>query len=124
MLMNKSHSAWSVLVLGLLMIAFLAGCGGVSANTPPPTPTPTPSPSPNPNPSPTPAAAHGTFVFVNGVEVAGQPTDTYRLNPDGTLTLATGSPFPVSGMLASSGSFLAVASGNTVTSYRVDAHHP
>jgi hypothetical protein len=119
--MNKSFPVWSVLVLGLLMIAFLAGCGGVSANTPPPTPTPTPSPSPNPNPSPTPAAAHGTFVFVNGVEVAGQPTDTYRLNPDGTLTLATGSPFPVSGMLASSGSFLAVASGNTVTSYRVDA---
>jgi hypothetical protein len=119
--MNKSFPAWSVLVLGLLMIAFLAGCGGVSANTPPPTPTPTPSPSPNPNPSPTPAAAHGTFVFVNGVEVAGQPTDTYRLNPDGTLTLATGSPFPVSGMLASSGSFLAVASGNSITSYRVDA---
>jgi DNA-binding beta-propeller fold protein YncE len=110
-----------VLVLGLLMIANLPGSGPVSANTPPPTPTPTPSPSPNPNPSPTPAAAHGTFVFVNGVEVAGQPTDTYRLNPDGTLTLATGSPFPVSGMLASSGSFLAVASGNSITSYRVDA---
>jgi hypothetical protein len=120
--MSKSLSAWSTLVLGLLMIAFLAGCGGVSANTPRPTPTPTPNPSPTPagaTPTPTPAA-HGTFVFVNGVEVPGQPTDTYRLNPDGTLTLATGSPFPVSGMLASSGSFLAVASGNSVTSYRVD----
>jgi len=120
--MNKTFSAWSVLVLGLLMIAFLAGCGGVSANTPSPTPTPTPNPSPTPpgaTPTPTPAA-HGTFVFVNGVNTPGQPTDTYRLNPDGTLTLATGSPFPVSGMLASSGSFLAVASGNSVTSYRVD----
>ncbi|HET9283090.1 MAG TPA: beta-propeller fold lactonase family protein [Candidatus Angelobacter sp.] len=121
--MNKTFSAWSVLVLGLLMIAFLAGCGGVSANTPSPTPTPTPNPSPTPpgaTPTPTPAA-HGTFVFVNGVNAPGQPTDTYRLNPDGTLTLATGSPFPVSGMLASSGSFLAVASGNSITSYRVDA---
>jgi hypothetical protein len=121
--MNKFLSAWSALVLCLLMAAFLIGCGGVSANTPPPTPTPTPNPSPSPNPSPTPTptSAHGTFVYVNGVEVAGQPTDTYRLNPDGTLTLATGSPFAVSGMLASSASFLAVASGNTVTSYRVDA---
>jgi len=123
--MNKFLSTWSALALCLLMAAFLIGCGGVSANTPPPTPTPTPnpSPSPNPNPSPTPtpAAAHGTFVYVHGAEVPGQPTDTYRLNPDGTLTLATGSPFPVSGMLASSGSFLVVASGNSVTSYRVDA---
>lgn len=120
--MNKSLSAWSVLVLGLLMIAFLAGCGGVSANTPRPTPTPTPMPTPpGATPTPTPAAAHATFVFVNGVEVPSQPTDAYRLNPDGTLTLATGSPFQVSGMLASSGSFLAVASGNSITSYRVDA---
>src|ERR1051325_6625821 len=122
--MSKSLCAWSGLVLGLVIIAFLAGCGGVSANTPTPTPTPVPTPSPSPNPSPTPTptpAAHGTFVFVNGVEAPSQPTDTYRLNPDGTLTLATGSPFPVSGMLASSGSFLAVASGNSVTSYRVDA---
>jgi hypothetical protein len=119
--MNKSFPAWSVLVLGLLMIAFLAGCGGVSANTPKPTPTPMPTP-PGATPTPTPATAHGTFVFVNGVEVSGQPTDTYRLNPDGTLTLAAGSPFPVSGMLASSGSFLVVASGNSVTSYRVDAN--
>jgi len=119
--MSKPLSAWRKFVFGLLMIAFLAGCGGVSANTPPPTPTPTPNPTPpGPGPTPTPAA-HGTFVYVNGVEVAGQPTDTYRLNPDGTLTLATGSPFPVSGMLASSGSFLVVASGNTVTTYRVDA---
>src|ERR1051326_8086937 len=121
--MSKSLCAWSGLVLGLVIISFLAGCGGVSANTPTPTPTPVPTPSPSPNPSPTPTptpAAHGTFVFVNGVEAPSQPTDTYRLNPDGTLTLATGSPFPVSGLLASSGSFLAVANGNSVTSYRVD----
>src|ERR1051326_3112342 len=107
-----------------MIMALLAGCGGVSANTPPPTPTPTPNPSPTPpgaTPTPTPAAAHGTFVFVDGVEAPSQPTDTFRLNPDGTLTLAAGSPFPVSGMLATSGSFLAVASGNSVTSYRVDA---
>src|ERR1051326_5095617 len=108
-----------------MIMALLAGCGGVSANTPPPTPTPTPNPSPTPpgaTPTPTPAAAHGTFVFVDGVEAPSQPTDTFRLNPDGTLTLAAGSPFPVSGMLATSGSFLAVASGNSVTSYRVDAN--
>jgi 6-phosphogluconolactonase (cycloisomerase 2 family) len=77
---------------------------------------------PGATPTPTPAAAHGTFVFVDGVEVNNQPTDTYRLNQDGTLTLATGSPFPVSGLLASSGSFLIVANGNSVTSYRVDAN--
>ena len=72
-------------------------------------------------PTPTPAAAHGTFVFDNGVEVPSQPTGTYRLNPGRHAPLATGSPFPVSDMLASSGSFLAVANGNSVTSYRVDA---
>src|ERR1051325_6291208 len=123
--MNKFLSTWSALVLCLLMAAFLIGCGDVLANTPPPTQTPTPNPSPSPNPRPspipTPTQAHGTFVFVNGVEVVNQPTDTYRLNPDGTLTLAAGSPFPVSGMLASSGSFFVVASGNSVTSYRGDA---
>jgi 6-phosphogluconolactonase (cycloisomerase 2 family) len=119
--MNRSLSAWSALVLGLLMIAFLAGCGGVSANTPKPTPTPMPTP-PGATPTPTPAAAHGMFVFVDGVEVNNQPTDAYRLNQDGTLTLATGSPFPISGLLASSGSFLIVANGNSVTSYRVDAN--
>lgn len=117
--MSKSVSAGSALCLALLLILSLAGCGGVSAN-PGPTPTPMPTP-PGATPTPTPAAAHGTFVFVDGVEAPGQPTDTFRLNPDGTLTRATGSPFPVSGMLASSGSFLVVASGNSVTSNRVDA---
>lgn len=119
---NSLVSACGVLFLGLLLTLTLSGCGGVSAS-PAPTPTATPTPTPpGATPTPTPATAHGTFVFVNGVEVPSQPTDTYRLNPDGTLTLATGSPFPVSGMLASSGSFLVVATGNSVTSYRVDAN--
>jgi 6-phosphogluconolactonase (cycloisomerase 2 family) len=119
--MNKSHSAWSVLVLGLLMIAFLAGCGGVSANTPRPTPTPTPSPSPNPNPTPTPAA-HGTFVYFSTSTVNANASSTtgYRLNPDGTLVPLAGSPFAVSGNLAAAGSFLAASSGSTVSTFNVD----
>jgi Lactonase, 7-bladed beta-propeller len=114
-------------LLGLLTIAFLAGCGSVSSNTAPaptptssPTPTPvvTPSPTPSatPTPSPTPTAAHGTFIFVSDT----QATTGYRLNPDGTLSLLSGSPFPISGLLAASGKFLMVGSGNTLASYRVD----
>jgi len=115
--MSKSLSAWRTLVLGLLMIAFLAGCGGVSANTPRPTPTPTPSPSPNPSPSPTPAAAHGTFVYFS---TSASNTVGYRLNPDGTLVLLAGSPFAVSGGLAAAGNFLAASSGSTVSTFQVD----
>jgi 6-phosphogluconolactonase (cycloisomerase 2 family) len=115
--MNKSLSAWSVLVLGLLMIAFLAGCGGVSANTPRPTPTPTPTPSPNPNPSPTPAAAHGTFVYFS---TSASNTVGYKLNSDGTLVPLAGSPFAVSGTLAAAGNFLAASSGSTVSTFQVD----
>jgi 6-phosphogluconolactonase (cycloisomerase 2 family) len=115
--MNKFLSAWSVLVLGLLMIVFLAGCGGVSANTPPPTPTPTPNPSPNPSPTPTPAAAHGTFVYFS---TSASNTVGYRLNPDGTLVPLAGSPFAVSGNLAAAGGFLAASTLNTVFAYQVD----
>jgi hypothetical protein len=120
--MNKSRYAWSVLVLGLLMIAFLAGCGGVSANTPRPTPTPTPSPSPNPNPSPTPAAAHGTFVYFSTSTVSANASSTtgYRLNPDGTLAPLAGSPFAVSGNLAAAGGFLAASTPTTIFTYQVD----
>ena len=116
--MNKSLSAWSVLVLSLMIVALLAGCGGVSANTPKPTPTPnpTPSPSPNPNPTPTPAA-HGTFVYFS---TSASNTVGYRLNPDGTLTQLAGSPFPVSGNLAAAGAFLGASTPNTVFSYQVD----
>jgi hypothetical protein len=57
---------------------------------------------------------------VSGTGSASQPTDGYRLNPDGTLTLLSGSPFAIGGMLASSGNFLMVASGNAVSSYRVN----
>jgi DNA-binding beta-propeller fold protein YncE len=113
-LMSKSLSAWSVLLPGLLMIAFLAGCGGVSANTPRPTPTPTPNPSPSPNPTP---AAHGTFVYFN---TSASNTVGYRLNPDGTLVALAGSPFPVSGALAAAGNFLAASSANAVTTFQVD----
>lgn len=114
--MNKSLNAWSVLVLGLLMIAFLTGCGGVSATTPRPTPTPTPSPSPNPSPSPTPAA-HGTFVYFS---TSASDTVGYKLNPDGTLVPLAGSPFAVSGSLAAAGNFLAASSNNIVSTFNVD----
>ncbi len=116
--MNRPLSAWSVLVLGLLMIAFLAGCGGVSANTPRPTPTPTPNPSPSPNPNPTPTpAAHGTFVYFS---TSASNTVGYRLNPDGTLVALAGSPFAVSGTLAAAGNFLAASSTNAVSTFQVD----
>jgi hypothetical protein len=125
--MKKSVLAWSVLILGLVMIAFLAGCGSgsVSSSTSPqPTATPTPNPSPSPtppSPSPTPTpAAHGTFAFVNGVATPAQPTDEYRLNPDGTLTLVPGSPFPITGLLATGGSFLMVANTTSLSAYRID----
>jgi len=114
--MNKSLSAWSVLVLGLLMIAFLAGCGGVSANTPKPTPTPMPTP-PGATPTPTPAAAHGTFVYFG---TSASNTVGYKLNPDGTLVPLAGSPFAISGGLAAAGNFLAVSSGSTVSTFNVD----
>jgi hypothetical protein len=115
--MNKSISAWGVLVLGLLMIAFLAGCGGVSAKTPKPTPTPMPTP-PGATPTPTPAAAHGTFVYFDSgsSQVIG-----HKLNPDGTLTPLAGSPFAINGGLAAAGNFLAVSSLSTVSTYLVDA---
>lgn len=114
--MNKSLSAWSVLVLSLMIVALLAGCGGVSANTPKPAPTPNPTPSPNPNPTPTPAA-HGTFVYFS---TSASNTVGYRLNPDGTLTQLAASPFQVSGNLAAAGGFLAASTPNTVFSYQVD----
>jgi len=114
--MNKSHSAWGVLVLGLLMIAFLAGCGGVSANTPKPTPTPMPTP-PGATPTPTPAAAHGTFVYFS---TSASNTVGYKLNPDGTLVPLAGSPFAVSGNLVAAGGFLAASTPNTVFAYQVD----
>lgn len=119
--MNKSFSAWSVLVLGLLTIALLAGCGGVSANTPKPTPTPMPTP-PGATPTPTPAAAHGTFVYFSTSTVSAPASSTvgYRLNPDGTLTLLAGSPFAVSGGLAAAGNFLAASSNSTVSTFNVD----
>lgn len=113
--MNKSHSAWSVLVLGLLMIAFLAGCGGVSANTPKPTPTPMPTP-PGATPTPTPVA-HGTFVYFG---TSASNTVGYKLNPDGTLVPLAGSPFAVSGNLAAAGGFVAASTLNTVFAYQVD----
>ena len=120
--MNKSRSAWSVLVLSLLMIAFLAGCGGVSAS-PRPMPTPTPMPTPpGATPTPTPAAAHGTFVYFSTSTVSANASSTtgYRLNPDGTLVPLAGSPFAVSGGLAAAGNFLAASSGSTVSTFQVD----
>jgi 6-phosphogluconolactonase (cycloisomerase 2 family) len=115
--MKNLVSAWSFLVLALLVICSLAGCGGVSAhNAPTPTPTPMPTP-PGATPTPTPAAAHGTFVYFDSglSQVIG-----YSLNPDGTLTPLAGSPFAINGGLAAAGSFLAVSSGSTVSTYLVD----
>src|SRR5690349_19614982 len=117
--MNKFLSAWSVLVLGLLIIVSLAGCGSVSSTTP--GPTPTPSPSPNPSPTPTPSA-NGTFVYFSTSTANANASSTtgYRLNSDGTLTPLPGSPFAVSGGLAAAGNFLAASSGNTVSTFQVD----
>jgi hypothetical protein len=113
----------------LMLAVFLAGCGSVSSSTtrpaaaPKTSPTsPTPSPSPTPLPSPTPdPAAHGTFVFVSGTTSSSASTDGYRLNSDGTLTPLSGSPFPISGQVAASGSFLISVSQTGLVSYRVDA---
>ncbi len=113
----KHHvvSACGVFMSGLVLAFTLCGCGGVSASsTPTTTPTPTP---PGATPTPTPAAAHGTFVYFNNsnAQIAG-----YKLNDDGSLALLSGSPFAINGGLAAAGSFLAVSSGNTVSTYLVD----
>jgi hypothetical protein len=113
--MKNFVSARSLPALALLLILSLGGCGGVSANhAPAPTPMPTP---PGATPTPTPAAAHGTFVYFNN---SNAQTAGYKLNDDGTLTLLAGSPFAINGGLAAAGSFLAVSSGNTVSTYLVD----
>ncbi|HSK44499.1 MAG TPA: hypothetical protein VLA83_11495, partial [Candidatus Binatia bacterium] len=106
-------SACGVFISSLVLAFTLSGCGGVGSGSAPST-TPTP---PGATPTPTPAAAHGTFVFFNN---SNTQTAGYKLNDDGTLTLLSGSPFAVSGGLAAAGGFLAVSSGNTVSSYLVD----
>jgi hypothetical protein len=93
-------------ILLLALLVLFTGCAGLSEN-------------PSPNPAPT-SAAHGTFVFVSG-STSGIFTDGYRLNPDGTLTLIPGSPFPIGGAVAASGSFLMSISQNGLVSYRVDS---
>jgi hypothetical protein len=105
--MKNSPSALSISILIFATLGFLAGCVGLTEN-----------PAPNPTPTPTPAA-HGPFVFVSASSGNAPATDGFRLNPDGTLTSIPGSPFPFGGDLAVSGSFL-MATGGTLTSYRVD----
>lgn len=116
--MKNFVSAGSFLVLALLLALSLAGCGGVSAN-PKPSPSPTPTPMPTPpgaTPTPTPAAAHGTFVYVNNTtSVTG-----FRLNPDGTLSQLAGSPFAIQGFISTTGSFMLVFSGTSISTYQVD----
>lgn len=111
----KHHlvSACGVFFAVLLLAFTLSGCGGVSSGSAPTT-TPTP---PGATPTPTPAAAHGTFVYFNN---SNAQTAGYKLNDDGSLTLLSGSPFAINGGLAAAGSFLAVSSGNTVSTYLVD----
>ncbi|HEU4414917.1 MAG TPA: hypothetical protein VFT65_09040 [Candidatus Angelobacter sp.] len=109
---NRTLSACGVSILGLLFTVALSGCGGVSSGSATTTPTP-----PGATPTPTPAAARGTFIYFNN---SNAQTAGYKLNGDGTLTLLSGSPFAVSGGLAAAGSFLAVSSGNTVSTYLVD----
>lgn len=111
--MKNFVPARSLPALALLLFLSLSGCGGVSSGSAPTT-TPTP---PGATPTPTPAAAHGTFVYFNNSasQVAG-----YKLNSDGTLSVLAGSPFAIDGGLAVAGSFLAVSSGSTVSTYQVD----
>jgi hypothetical protein len=105
--MKEFNSALSMSVLALITLVFIAGCAGLSGN-----------PAPNPTAA---SAAHGTFVFVSG-STSGPATltDGYRLNPDGTLTAIPGSPFPIGGAVAASGSFLMSISQAGLTSYRVN----
>jgi len=105
--MKEFNSALSMPALALITLVFFAGCASLSGN-----------PAPNPTAAP---AAHGTFVYVSG-STAGPATltDGYRLNPDGTLTTLAGSPFPIAGELAASGSFLISVSQSGLTSYRVN----
>jgi hypothetical protein len=113
--MKTIVSAGSTCALALLLILSLIDCGGVRSGSAP-TPTPTPMP-PGATPTPTPAAAHGTFVYFDSglSQVIG-----YKLNPDGTLSPLAGSPFAINGGLAAAGSFLAVSSLSTVSTYLVD----
>lgn len=104
--MKNSISVLGISLLCLFTFVFLAGCGNLTVN-------------PMPNPAPT-AAAHGTFVFVSGFDGNTQQTNGFRLNPDGTLTPIPGSPFPIAGDLAVSGSFLIGRDATDITSYRID----
>jgi len=103
--MKEFNSALSMPALALITLVFFAGCASLSGN-----------PAPNPTAAP---AAHGTLVFVSG-STSGTFTDGYRLNPDGTLTLIPGSPFPIGGAVAASGSFLMSISQAGLVSYRVN----
>jgi hypothetical protein len=105
--MKNSPSALSISILIFATIGFLTGCAGLTGN-------------PAPNPTPTPVA-HGTFVFVSGSTSGfATLTDGFRLNPDGSLTALSGSPFPISGQVAGSGRFLMSVSQGSLTSYRVN----
>lgn len=105
--MNNFTSRRLAFILVVVSIAFLASCGGLGPHS-------MPAPTPVLNP-------HGTFVFVSGFTSGPTTlTDGYRLNPDGSLTAIPGSPFPISGQLAASGSFLMSVNEASLTSYRVD----
>src|ERR1700756_3710725 len=118
MVRNSVGKCWFVLLFSVLLaVLIVEGCGSVSGNritsipnpTPSPVPSPTPTPSPTPFPSPTPITtptplptptpsatptpvptptpvAASTVVFV-GSSLSGGVT-AFKLNPDGTLTLA------------------------------------
>jgi hypothetical protein len=68
---NKTGSVWPIqaihlILLMLLTVAFVAGCGGDNGESQPPAPppsTPTPVP-PSPSPSPTPSPTSGIIHFV------------------------------------------------------------
>src|SRR5437764_9832559 len=79
----------------VLSLCILTGCAGTQSTTasnpnpaPPFAPAPTPSPSPSPTPTPTPR----TQFLYTADSGAGTITG-FRINPDGTLSGVSGSPF-------------------------------
>jgi hypothetical protein len=118
-------------ILAVLLVLFLviAGCvispRRIVNQSPSPTPTasPTATVSPTPTPTPTPMAATvpAQFLFIGQSDMA--VVTGFRINSDGSLAPIPGSPFTISApvrSLMAARDTLIVASGDTVSAFRVD----